>query len=254
MPYVVLDPTQAVAAPVVPFVLTELIGLHPNGKSLKMMRDRLILELGNRNDIGPTFWNEWINDSYQDIFTSLKTANSKRSYGITLTPDKYFYLLPLSVDSIRDVSGADPTLTYIAGPMEKIDEFSFRKLPYQRGQVSSWFVEQRMLVVWPLPDKAYTLAVDANMKPAPLTNDNDYPALEDQYHEIILTGAKARAWEAVQNDTRAALSENKVVRQVQRKDDADVKNRESEYPAFRPVRSRAELMNLRKKTGIEPGE
>lgn len=254
MPYVVLDPLQAVAAPAVSFGAPEAAPIHPFGKSLKMMRDRLILELGNRTDIGPTFWNEWINDSYQDLWVSLKFADAKRSYGFSLTPDKYFYLIPQTVSSIRDISGNDPTQTYVGGPLNKIDEFSFRKLPYQRGQVDSWFVDQRMIVVWPLPDKAYPVSVDCTARPAPLVDDNNYPAMDDMYHEVILTGARARAWEAVQNDTRAMLSENKVVRQVQRKDDKDVKNRESEYPSLRPVFTRRDLMNLRKKTGIEPGE
>lgn len=254
MPYTVLDPTAAQAAPVVVFGAPESIAEHPNGESLKAIRDRLILELGNRNDIPDPFYNEWINDAYQDIFASLALPESKRGFGLTMVVGQSMYLLPASVDTVRSISATDPRFTNLGGTLQKTDVYSYRKYPIQTGQPDYWFREQNMLVFWPTPDAAYTVSIDAVIKPALLTSDLHYPALEDKWHEIILKSAKMRAWEAVQNDTKSALVENSVVRLVQRKNDRDAQDNINEYPTMRPVRSQRDLMNLRRARNIEPGE
>ena len=255
MPYIAIDPAAAEAAPSVIYGLPESISQHPNGKSLLMMRTRLILELGARSDIPVPIWNEWINDAYQDVYASLNLPESKRSFELVTVDQQPLYLLPPTVDSVRNVSVVDPDDDTNGLDFSKIDLDSYRKLPPSCGAPEAWFREQNVLVLWPTPDQGYTLTVDVIAKPTNLSLDDHFPIVEDKWHEIILRSAKVRAWEGVQNDTKSALVENSVARQVQRKSDRDARDDESEYPAMRPVFSRHDIRRLgRSRSHVEPGE
>jgi hypothetical protein len=219
------------------------------------MRSRLILELGNRTDIPVPLWNEWINDAYLDLVNSLELPESYRSFELTTVAGQAFYLLPSTVYTVRDISATDPSLTATGGALEKLDIYSYRKLPIRSSSPDAWLREQGVLVLWPTPDKEYTLAVDARLQPMKLAADDDYPLLEDKWHETLLKAAKFRAWEAVQNDTKSALVENAVARMVQRQNDRDEREKDTEYPAMRPIFSRRELMALRRNPRVvEPGD
>lgn len=255
MPAITLNPAAAAAAPNILYGQPETAVQHPAGKSLKTLRDRLILELGRRTDIPTSLWNEWINDAYYDLWTSLSLPEATRSFGLTMAVDQPLYLLPSTVDTVRTVSATDAVDNELTASLEKIDLFSYRKLPVRSGEPQSWFREQQLLVIWPTPDKEYPLTVDAKFKPAAMWSDEHFPVLEDKWHEALYRGAKYRAWDAVQNDTKAALNINEMNRLVQRRKDRDSADSEDEYPSVRPVFSRRDIQSLRRSArGVEPGE
>lgn len=255
MPYLVIDPAAATEIPFINYGVPETAAQHPFGKSLSLMRARLVLELGRRTDIPDPMWNEWINDSYLDLFNSLELPEANKSFTFTTVVGQALYTLPSRVYTIRNLSITDPARTDSGGNLEKLDVFSYRKLPIRDGVPDGWLREQGMLVLWPTPDAEYPITVDARLQPMPLAADDDFPILEDKWHEIILRGGKARAWEAVQNDTKAALVTNSVVNLVQRHNNRDEIDNEVEYPSMRPVGSRRDLMALRRNlNNIEPGE
>ena len=255
MPYIAIDPLVAAAAPGFVYGAPESFTEHPNGKSLGGMRQRLKLELGNRTDIPDPLWNEWINDAYLDLYASLELPESKRSFEFLTVANQPLYLLPSTVNTVRMLSVVDPDDNTNGLAFDKIDVFTYRKLPPRCGAPDSWFREQQILVLWPTPDEVYTVTVDVVAKPAILTLDSHYPVLDDKWHELLLKSAKSRAWEAVQNDTKSALVENSVVRQVQRKLDRDAQDNVNEYPTLRPVFRRQDILSLnRGARTVEPGE
>lgn len=257
MPQIALDPTVAAAAPAITYGLPETVSKHPRGKSLLMMRTRLRLELGKRSetDLPSSVLDEWINDSYLDLTGGMDFAENRRSYEFQTVAGQPFYLLPSTVDGVRMVSGYDPSTTVKGTALEKSDYAKYRKRPDQDGDPLEWFREQQMLVLWPTPDETLTLSADVTILYAKLALDTDYPAIEDKWHEALLQGAKARAWEGLQNDTKAELSTNRQSRLIQRKDDKDARDQENMYPTMRPVFRRSDLMNLsRRNPRIEPGE
>lgn len=257
MPYVALDPTLAAAAPAITYGLPEAASKHPRGKSLLSMRTRLRVELGNRSavDLPDATVDEWINDSYLDMTGGMEFAENKKSFSFTTVVGQPFYLLPTTVDGVRTVSGYDPSTDTVGTALEKSDAFKYRKRPTQDGDPLEWFREQQMLVLWPTPDRVLTLTVDAKILYAKLALDTDYPAIEDKWHEALFQGAKARGWEALQNDTKAELSNNRQARLISRKDDMDGRDQDDMYPSMRPVFSRRDLMNLsRRNPRVEPGD
>jgi hypothetical protein len=255
MPYLALNPALAEGAPAITFGAPETLTLHPNGKSLGVIRSRLILELGNRTDIPTEIWNDWINDAYLDIYASLALPESKRSFDFQLRANQMLYLLPPTVDTIRSIVVTDTANANNGVSLEPIDSATYRKFPVMCGAPEYWFREQNMIILWPTPDDDYPAVIDGIIKPAKLVVDSDYPILEDKFHEIVLKSAKVRAWEGVQNDTKSALVENSVARQVQRKNDRDQQDAVNEYPSMRPVRSRRDIMRLNiRGPRSEPGE
>lgn len=247
MPFIVLDPAAAQAAPVVSFGAVETAAQHPAGKSLLSIRTRLKLELGQRTDIPDPMWNEWINDGYQDFYSTLKLPESKASFPLVTTAAQPMYLMPAVVNYVRGVSGSDQVILTQGGALTNIDEDSYRKLPVRTLTPQYWFREKNILVLWPTPDQAYNLAIDVTIKPAPLVNDADYPALEDKWHESLLNAAKYRAWTGVQNDTKSALVQNEMTRQIQRRGDAETDDKNTEYPTMRPVFRRTDITRLRRR-------
>lgn len=257
MPYFVLDPSTAAAAPAAASLSPGpgIAADHPVGKSLLALRTRLKLELGNRTDLTDPVLNELINDAYFDFASALDLPELRGAYTQSLVVGQPFYLLPAAVDAVLGIAAADPTDGTIGAPLEKADWQTFRKLPDVSGEPDVWFRAQNMIVIWRTPDDTYTVAFDVRIKPAKLAADTDYPIFEDKWHEALYKAAKGRAWEAVQNDTKAALAENAVNRLVQRRTDREAEEQDTEYPSFRPIRSRADLMALRRNARrIEPGE
>lgn len=253
MPYLVLNPAIAQAAPVLAFGAPETAATHPMGKSLLGLRNRLILELGKRTDIPVPNWNEWINDAYLDLWTSLDLPDRRTSFGLTLTAGQPFYLMPPSVDGIRAVSATDTDFTTVGGPLVNTDAASYRKLPIRSGDPEQWFREKNMLVLWPTPSKAFAVSVDITLSPAPLVNDTDYPILEDKWHDALYRLAKARSWDAVQNDVKAGLNTNEAARLVSRRLSRDEEDSETKYPTIRPVGTRRDFLNPRRhQRGLEP--
>lgn len=246
MPYAVIDAAIAEVAPALAYAIPEDAVAHPQGKSLKSMRDRLILELGNRNDIPVPMWNEWINDGYVDFYSSLKLPEAQKSYDQVMVVGQPYYNLPLAVDEIQSISATDPMFANTGGTMENVDIQSYRKFPIRSGDPETWFLERRVLVFWPTPSKTFTVTVDVTLLPSKLVLDTDYPALDDKWHEPLFKAAKYRAWEGVQNDVKAQLTNNEMSKLVQRKvarsDDAE----DTEYPALRPIFSRRDLLSFRR--------
>lgn len=261
MPSIVLDPALAAAAPTVTFGGPDVAGAHPQGKSLAMLRARLVKELGNRTDItvGGTDFSvvdEWINDAYLDLWESLNLPEAKRSYAMTLVPGQPLYLLPGVVGTVRDVSGTDASDGTITQALRKTDEYAYRKLPVRDDDPTLWFREQQMLVLWPTPTSAQILSVDVITSVAKLTDPAHYPILEDKWHEALFKAAKYRGWEALQNDTKALTTQNEMARLVKRKNETDAGDQAETYPVMRPVFHESQITRLHKKPTrwIEPGE
>lgn len=232
----------------VSFGAVETAADHPMGKSLLSMRTRLKLELGQRTDIPDDKWNEWINDGYQDFYSTLPLPDAKASFQLVTTANQPMYLMPAVAASVRQVSGSDQVILTEGGVLANTDVFTYRKLPVRTGAPEYWFREKKILVLWPTPDQAFNLSVDIVVKPAPLVNDADYPALEDKWHEALLNAAKYRAWTGVQNDTKSALVQNEMTREVQRRIDSDAADMDTQPAGLRPVFRRRDITRLRRRT------
>lgn len=218
MPYLVLDPSIAAAAPVV----TAGNPLTSTGETLLSLRNELRLMLGNRGDIPQTRYDLWLNQAYIDVATSLDIDVLRSSYGFTTVADQPFYMLPAAVFSTRGASLINTVLYPETGgkPLEKSNLDEFRAAKYVRDVPRSYFREGKMLVLWPVPDQAYTIAVDYVVRPSYMVNPTDSPILPLEFHEVILQAARQKGFAALLEFDKSVVANNDFVDLVRRKEDS----------------------------------
>lgn len=252
MPYTVLDPSTAAAAP----VLTLGAPKTNYGKTLLALRTRLQRQLSNRDDLDATVFDELINDAYIDICSSLKLPELLGSYTFNTLVGQPLYMLPDSVEYIRHVSIVDSTLYAMYGgrPLEKIDLDAYRKEPVLQAEPMDFFRENEMLVLYPTPNSIKTISVDIKIEPQPLVADTDSPILPVAFHEVILKAARAKAYEETSEFDLAALADNAWIGLLRRKEDplaeeetgrlvrSSVPRRSSDLFRARPLRRDTEII------------
>lgn len=217
MPYVALDPGNAVEAP------TTSVGAPKTsmGKTLASMRLELQRMLGGRDDIEPDRLNTWINDAYIDVCTSLKIDELKASIAFDVLADQYLYLLPYVVSTIQAMALVDTTLMTGGMPLAKTDRDTYRSLCDKTGRPELYFRENDILVLYPIPDKDYIGSLDFRLRPMPLTDDTHSPILGEEWHRAILLKARQNGFDDLLEFDKALPAENSFINSVRRRSDRE---------------------------------
>lgn len=238
MPYVVLDPTTAKAAPLV----TLGAPLIETGWTLSQYQEELTADLAQRTEVIQDIG--WINlrirDAYWHTASMLTTSQLFASFPITLDINQPFYLLPPEVVYIRDI-GIQDTVNYsLTGGrlFEKMDEKQYRKLDDYTDEPYKWMrTQQNMLVLWPTPKVSRTIVVDVRIRPRPLVNAQDSPILPVELHEAISLAAYWRALKKLKDHTNAAIALNDYLTVLRPVLDADAEERAKQGSRLQPARS-----------------
>lgn len=250
MPFTVLDPSTAQAAPV-----TNLgAPAENNGMELQDIRAEVLGQLQNRTDVTQggadyTRLDRWINWGYLGVAQILDLKELWASVSMPTVADQPFYLLPNAISWIKKVVIDDEDFFLQTGGRELalIDVDTYRNLPdSDEIQASpllpqSWFRYARMLVEWPTPDDIYSIAVDVRIRPLPLIQEQDCPLLPEEFHEGIVYAAIERAWRALRNPAAAAAAANDKLSVIRPLLNTDAEERSSEHIGFAPARSRSAL-------------
>lgn len=232
MPFTVLDPSLAQAAP------ATLVGapLTNVGATLAGMRAEIEALVGERDDVDSDRIDLWINESYTDLYTSLDIDEGRASIALTTVAGQGLYLLPSVVFSLLGVSLVLPERENPNGgrPLEKIDLEAYRAQPLREDDPDAFFRYGQLLVLWPTPLDARVLGVDFRVRPVWLTQDTDSPALGVEWHETIKLGARRRAHSAIREFDLAIAAEQEYIASIRRR-----KDREAEEDVGRTVGSSA---------------
>lgn len=228
MPFIVLDPGAAEAAPVT--TLGE--PLTSEGETLASMEDWLTAALGGRDDLSSARKRGWINDAYIDICTSNDLDELHGSISITTVAGQPLYLLAPVVSTIQGAALVDSLLPSGGIPLTKIDKGYYRTLEDDEDRPQFFFREGNMMVVYPTPDKAYTIPIDFRITPLPLVEDTDSPILRLEWHRAIRLTARQMAFDDLQQFDKLPQAENSAVQTVRRRN-----NREASEDEGRVVRS-----------------
>jgi hypothetical protein len=217
VPFIALDPTTAAEAP------TTSIGAPKTstGKTLASMRTELQLMLGGRGDFTPDRLNNWINDAYIDVATSLKIDELKGSLAFETVVDQSLYLLPSVVSSTQAMAVADSTNWNGGAPVLKTDRDTYRGLPDKSCRPEFYFRDNDLLVLYPTPDKAYVVSLDFRIRPARLVEDTDSPILGEEWHRPILLRARQMAFDDLLEFDKALPAENSALNSVRRRTDRE---------------------------------
>lgn len=246
MPFNILDPAIAAAAPAV----TAGNALNAVGETLLTLKTELLLRLGSRSDIGVGRAELWINFAYFDIVTSLEIDDMRGSYSFNTVAGTYLYKLPDSVFYTDAVSMVDEATYPDFGGLqyELIDLDRYRRLPATTvgAQINTatplaYFRYAKMLVLYPTPSLVSPVAVDFIIRPVKLVADADSPILAYEWHEAILLLARAKAHSALLEYDLAETAHNEYINFVRRKLDKGAQEQKGTNAKATPVRSRRQL-------------
>lgn len=197
MPYGVLDPTTAAAAP------STTIGEPASGVGLTLeaLRTELNMAIGDRVDLDSGHRLDlWVNLGYVDMATSLRLDELRASMLINIVQGQSLYKLPACVGTTIGAAVVDTTNYRLYGgrPLEKIDLDEWRKRLDIVGEIESYFRYGELLVVWPTPMTDRPVALDFRVRPLFLVEDNDSPILPIEWHEGVLLNAKVKAYDGLE--------------------------------------------------------
>lgn len=210
MPYSVIDPSLAQAAP----ATTLGTPLTNTGVTLLSLRTELKKQI-IRNDVDDTRWNSWINKAYRKVTSMMTLQEYNGSVAINTVVSQPFYLLPAAVGYIKKVALADP-IYYPRGGIDfqRIDLDYYRRLPVRSGQPEMYFRQARVLVIWPTPDTIDTMVVDFRIRPADLVDDTDSPIIPLEWHTAIELYARHIAFRSLQMFDKAMIAKNDFVSEL----------------------------------------
>lgn len=217
MPYNVLDPTVAQAAPVTTLGSPKV----STGDTLASMREWLKRALGGRDDIAPSTLNEWLNDAYLDVCTSLDIDEMKGSLAIATVAGQALYRLPAVVSSTQGAALTDSQMMNDGQPLSKVDKSAYRDWPNRSGRPEYYFREGELIVLYPTPDKAYSIALDIRIRPIPLTLDTHSPMLGQEWHRPIRLTARGMAFDDLQEFDKALPAENSATSSIRKRNDRE---------------------------------
>jgi hypothetical protein len=217
MPYIVLDPATAKAAPIT------TAGAPRTGlaqKTFLEFQTELRARLMGRTDITNPRLQGWVNEGYVDLVTSLELDTLVSSVAITLDVGQPLYLLPYNVFSLLTVAVID-AVNYIDGgrPLSKIDLGKYRMLPVESNEPMAFFRFNDMLVVYPTPSVSRVINIDFKIRPTPFTADANQSILDVEWDEAILKNAKMKALESLEEWENATFESDSIAKLIARKKD-----------------------------------
>lgn len=242
MPYKILDPSLAAAAPVV----TIGAPLTSEGDTLASFLDELDLELGDRDDYDPTRATKWINWAYRHVAAMIDVTELHAGFALSTVSAQFMYLLPPSVAWIENVSVTDTTHYFQGGrTFLKTDLSTFRKMDDLSVDISTFpgyfFRHNRMMVLWPNPNNIWPLAIDCKVRPDDLVNPTDSPLLPTEWHEGIQLYATHRGMRSLKMYKEAAVMLNNALEALRPMLDTDAEERASVQAHLSPARQTRDL-------------
>lgn len=217
MPFLVIDPAAATA------VSAGTIGepKTSEGDTLASMRTWLGRALLGRDDLTNDELDLWINDSYIDVCTSVELDEMKASISFSTVSGQALYLLPYVVSSTQGAAVIDAGLIDGGAPIDKIDKTWYREQKNWSERPKYYFRDGDVLVLYPTPEKAYTITLDFRIRPLPLSLDTDSPILGREWHRSIRLGARHKALDDLQEFDKALPAENSYTNSVRRRNDRE---------------------------------
>lgn len=239
MPYNPIDLSVAET----PVITTSSSPLTSVGRTLSGMTDELIRRVGNRGDLDTEVAEQCLNDAYMEMASSMNLQEAQGSASFVSVVGSAVYLLPPTVKAItaasRYRSNTDQT------PLGMSDIHSYRRAPYQVGPAESYFrYGQNLLVLWPHPDAAETIVLDAIVLVGKMVNPDDSPIFTEDWHKLLVDLAESFALDDLGDKVEASNVLNKYVSSVRRRIDVRAEERGSMVAAFRPLRGRNDLRRV----------
>lgn len=256
MPYNVLDPTLAQAAPITDAGDPNSVNDFPDAISFENMQDEIALMMGNRSDIqvgGSLNANflRWINWGYRHVAGIVDVKELWGSVEFTLLAEQPFYAVPSSLAWIKKMALVDDEDYYYTGgiELEQIDIDTYRTLPNSDeiqtdGQAlppRSYFRYGRMIVVWPTPQLDYSAPVDFRVRVQNMTDADHCPILGTEFHESILLAGAMRTARMLGMQQKSMIYQNDFTSTIRPLINTDGEERSAMHMVAQPIHRKIRL-------------
>jgi hypothetical protein len=178
--------------------------LTSEGKTLAALRSRLQLRLKSRADVTPEQLDEWINEAYLSVCAELPLAELDGQLRFTTVSGQSSYRLPVGVYTIVTARTVDDGLPNGGLRLQKTDEDQYRDFVVTQDYPDKFFRYGRYLVLWPVPNGSYTIAVSFKVRPQKMILDTDSPIFGEELHTALAYRANAVAIAALDGPDAAA--------------------------------------------------
>lgn len=219
MPFIVVDPSSAAAAPSV------TIGnpLSNTGRTLEAMRNTLDKRIGVRSDVDSDTIDNWLNEAYYDLCTAIKFPELRGSFSVSVVADQPLYNLPSHLVAVQMAALQLPsTVTADEGwPLDKRDLAYYRRLTVDTGEPRLYVLEGKVMVLYPTPRTARTLVVDGRFRPIKMTSASHSPVIPLEWHEGIELLARMKAHQYLEEWDKATMAENDFTGFVRRREEPE---------------------------------
>jgi hypothetical protein len=231
---------------------TAIGGLGHASEKLSTLRTDLITALGTRSDTTNAQIDKWVNKGYRTVWNMIDVPEQHSSLTASIIAGTYKYFISLNAAG----GGGDPffrwidsvgivdTTTYVQGGREfkKIDLSIYRKLDELTDEPTSFFMYNRVLVLWPTPKVTRNVLIEGSVAFTDvqrLVNDNDTIALTIEWSEVILLAARWKALRDLREWGNAATAKNDFIDEIRPmlNKEAEDKARGSTMARVIPVRS-----------------
>lgn len=177
--------------------------------TLSAIRTEVLNKLEN-SDFDSTTVNSFINQTHRQILNKHRFPFMEDTFSGTLTSGQYIYDLP---------TGAQELITFrITAPDANAIDLTDRFMPFREyddkhpdptqdnsGQPESWTMISNKFYIYPTPDQVYTLDTRFIKTPTALTSDSDVSDVPEEFQELLVLGAAARALERDDYPDEAAV-------------------------------------------------
>lgn len=244
MPYILLDPLVAAAAP----ATTAGQPLTSVGETLSTLQTTLQEEMGNRGDVDAVKAAKWINTAYKYLCSVLNIKDLFPEVALSLTSGQSLYLIPSSVAWVKSIALVDAVNNPVNGgePLTSIDDNTFRKLPEDTINFPSMYLrDQRLVAIYPEPRASYTAIMKFKVRPSDLVSSTDSPILPPEFHEALVLRAKHVGFRTLKNHVESGIARNDFATDIRSIEDADAMERNEMPMGVRPIRKASDFKRLR---------
>lgn len=168
---------------------------------------------------------EFINDTQRAVFNeyTLRQMEATQAYTVTVGNADITAGAGLPANLVQPIALNNTYTSY----EKRIPFIHFRALDALHTDPSDtvlhpvnapqhWYLYGNTINLYPVPDKAYTLTLRYIKEPTALSADADVPEIPSEFEEILIYGALYRIWEEKDRLDKAAVFENKYLREVKK--------------------------------------
>jgi hypothetical protein len=189
-----------------------------SGKTLAQLRLEVRLVLKRRTDITDAEIDGWINDAYRELTSTIEFEELRTELEFTSVVDQQKYLLPDGTDIVSRLSVRNTQLPAGGYELEKQTEDVLRRdADWLSDYPAKWLQKERLLVLWPPPDGAYTLVASVSYAPQKLTLTTHQPLIEPHWHYALSLKAQEIALAAIDQPEKSGEKLNKFLSVVRPK-------------------------------------